>query len=121
MTIPIDQNTFPPPAPRLGESSRPVESEYEKIIRRKAPDATAKEDAVRSARKRLEDARAALQSAQDSSSPEDWIYRPKGPYMRGVSPTVRFPRPEYAERLAALEADVKAAEANLEEVERKQS
>ena len=74
----------------------------------------ANEARVRAARARVDAARAALGDAQDNSTPDDWIYlarnNPAGPR--------RIPRPEYAERLQGLEADVLVAQDELARAER---
>jgi hypothetical protein len=113
VTIPVDQ--FPPPAPRKLATSPREETEYEKIIRRKAPEPDTSE--LKAAQKRLADAKAALEDEQNSTRPEDWIYRQNNTGRGG--PTLRYPTPEYAERLAARESDVKKAQEDLETVERK--
>lgn len=102
------------PAPEPGQRalSPPAETEYEKIIQRKPP---ARDDSeVVAAKRRLEEARQALEQARESASPDDWIYTGN----RGPGPR-RYARPEYLERLARLEADVRAAEEKLAEAERK--
>jgi len=116
LTIPIDQNRLAPPAPTQLAPAPREETEYEKIIRRKP--AVPDEAEVKAAQKRLANAKDALQQEQESNRPEDWIRRPKG--GGPGTGTLRFPRPEYAERLAAREADVKAAEEQLAEAERKE-
>jgi multidrug efflux pump subunit AcrA (membrane-fusion protein) len=81
----------------------------EELIRRRP--AAPNDTAVRSAQARLEQARAALAAAQASSAPDDWIYFGAG---RG-----RAPRPEYEARLDSLDSEVKAAEQQLADEERK--
>jgi hypothetical protein len=113
VAIPVDQ--FPPPAPKRLAPAPRAESEYEKIIRRKAPEPDTSE--LKAAQKRLADAKAALEEEQNSNRPEDWIYRQNNTGRGG--PTLRYPKPEYAERLAARESDVKKAQEDLDTVERK--
>lgn len=87
--------------------------DYPEIIRRRAPvdDNAAR---VAQARERLEAARAALAAAQESSSPDDWIYLgPRNPL--GMK---RAPRPEYEARLSRLEREVRLAEEALAAAER---
>jgi hypothetical protein len=80
----------------------------EELIRRRPVQPN--EAAVRGAQARLDRARAALDSAQNNSLAEDWIY-----YGNGH----RGPRPEYAARLEALDSELKAAEQQLADEERK--
>ena len=91
-----------------------VETENERIIRRRpAPDADAP---LKSARTRLEAAKAALEEAQNNSLAEDWIYfGPNG----AAAGQRRVPKPEYLARLEALQASVKAAEDTVALEERK--
>ena len=88
-------------------------AENEAIIRSR-PAAEPSEERVRVARIKAAAARAALDSAQNNSSPEDWIYfgpgNPAG--MR------RAPRPEYEARLQQLEREVQAAEEEVRRAER---
>lgn len=74
----------------------------------------AAEERVRLARSRVDAARAALEDAQNNSTPDDWIY------FQRVNPTAprRAPRPEYAERLQRLEDGLLAAEEDLARAER---
>jgi len=83
------------------------ESENEKIIRRRPPEPD--RSAVLAATRALEEARQALAAAQESSTPDDWIYFGTG----------RAPRPEYLARLESLETRVKGAETALADAERK--
>ena len=83
------------------------QAENEAIIRR-LPEANPAEERVRLARLRAATARAALESAQSSSTPEDWIY------FRGG----RAPRPEYEARLQQLERDVQQTEEDVRAAER---
>ncbi len=98
------------PPPIVSQAQR-GESENERIIRRRPPPVD--EGPVRLAQQRLDAAKLALANAQESSTPDDWIYHG---YFNG---TRRSPRPEYSERLEALDAAVKQAEASLAEAERK--
>ena len=82
--------------------------ENEQVIRRRAP-ADPREAKVAAAQARLEQAKQALESAQASSTPEDWIY---------MGPGRRAPRPEYEARLNQLEQQVRAAEESLRVAER---
>src|SRR5688572_14358521 len=68
--IPVDN--FPPQAPKKLAASPREETEYEKIIRRKPP--VKDESEVVVAKRRLEEAKLALEQARESASPEDWIY-----------------------------------------------
>lgn len=81
-------------------------AENEEIIRRSPPDTGV--DRVRAARLKAAAARSALESAQNNSTPEEWIYFPGG----------RAPRPEYEARLAHLEREVQAAKEALRDAER---
>ena len=92
----------PPAATARGET------ENERIIRRRPPEPDQRP--LDEARQQLDTARAALEAAQASSTPEDWIY---------FGNSRRAPRPEYLARLESLEAQVKAAEANVAEHERR--
>jgi len=80
----------------------------EELIRRRP--ASPNEAAVRNAQARLDRARAALENAQNNSVAEDWIY-----YGNGH----RGPRPEYAARLDSLDAELKAAQEQLADEERR--
>jgi len=80
----------------------------EELIRRRP--ASPNEAAVRNAQARLDRARAALENAQNNSVAEDWIY-----YGNGH----RGPRPEYAARLESLDAELKAAQEQLADEERR--
>jgi hypothetical protein len=83
-------------------------SNIEELVRRRP--AEPNEAAVRDAQARVDRARAALDNAQNNSIAEDWIY-----YGNGH----RGPRPEYAARLESLDTELKAAEQQLAEEERK--
>ena len=83
-------------------------AENEEIIRRRpAPDPGV--ERARAARLKASAARAALESAQNNSTPEDWIYFPGNR---------RAPRPEYELRLQQLERDVNMAEEEARTAER---
>ena len=86
--------------------------DYAEIIRRRA--LVDDEARIIQARERLEAARQALAAAQESSTPDDWIYfGPNNPLgMR------RAPRPEYQARLENLERNVQIAEEQLRMAER---
>jgi hypothetical protein len=86
--------------------------DYAEIIRRPAP--ADGEVRVVLARERLEAARRALAAAQESSTPDDWIYVGPGNPL-GMK---RVPRPEYQARLENLERDVQIAEDMLRSAER---
>ena len=89
------------------------QAENEAIIRRlPAPDPS--EERIRVARLKAAAARSALESAQNNSSPDDWIYfGPGNPVgMR------RAPRPEYEARLQQLERDMQAADEEVRRAER---
>lgn len=87
--------------------------DYAEIIRRRPP-VDESEIRIAEARERLEAARRALAVAQESSTPDDWIYvGPRNPLgMR------RVPRPEYQARLENLERNVQIAEEQLSQAER---
>jgi hypothetical protein len=91
---------------------RATAPDYAEIIRRRAP--VDDEARIIQARERLEAARQALAAAQESSTPDDWIYfGPNNPLgMR------RAPRPEYQARLENLERNVQIAEEQLRTAER---
>lgn len=82
-------------------------AENEEIIRRSPPVDPGIEQ-VRVARMKAAAARAALESAQNNSTPEDWIYFPGG----------RAPRPEYEVRLQQLDREVQRAEEDVRVAER---
>lgn len=82
-------------------------AENEEIIRRTPPVDPGIERA-RVARLKAAAARSALESAQNNSTPEDWIYFPGG----------RAPRPEYQARLQQLEQEVQRAEEDARNAER---
>lgn len=104
----IDTNALPTAAwPSLPQSAGARDLE-ELIVRRPAQPSDA---GVRAAQARLDRARAALDEAQNNSTPDDWIYF--GRTQR------RAPRPEYEARLSSLEAEVGAAQAQLDDEERK--
>ena len=84
-------------------------AENEEIIRRTPPPDPGIEK-VRIARLKAATARAALESAQNNSTADDWIYFGAG---RG-----RAPRPEYEARLMQLERDVQQAEEEVRIAER---
>ena len=85
----------------------------EKIIRRRPPEPD--RSAVLAATHALDEARKALIAAQESSTPEDWIYfGPNNPV--GM---LRAPKPEFQARLESLEKQVKVAEITLDDAERK--
>ena len=83
------------------------QAENEEIIRRR-PDPAPGEERLRSARLKAAAARAALEAAQNNSTPDDWIYSPGG----------RAPRPEYEARLQQLEREALAAEEEARNAER---
>lgn len=87
--------------------------DYAEIIRRRAP-VDENEVRVAAARERLEAARQALAAAQESSTPDDWIYVGPGNPL-GMK---RVPRPEYQVRLENLERNVQIAEEQLRTAER---
>lgn len=99
------------PGPR-GQVQASPPPDYAEIIRRRAP--VDDEARIIQARERLEAARQALAAAQESSTPDDWIYvGPNNPLgMR------RAPRPEYQARLDNLERNVQIAEEQLRTAER---
>lgn len=111
--VPIDVDPYPPAAaPYKPPVALSRGEDLDQIIRRRP--AAANDARVRAAQARLDAARAALEAAQASSTPEDWVYfgiRPGGPN--------RMPRPEYLARLESLDADVKAAEGQLADEERR--
>jgi hypothetical protein len=82
-------------------------AENEEIIRRRPP-VDANVDRARAARLKAAAARAALESAQNNSTPDDWIYFPRG----------RAPKPEYEARLQQLERDAQLAEDEARAAER---
>ena len=82
-------------------------AENEEIIRRR-PAVDPGVERARVARLKAAAARSALESAQNNSTPEDWIYFPGG----------RAPRPEYEARLQQLERDASAAEEEARSAER---
>ena len=82
-------------------------AENEEIIRRSPPVDPGIERA-HAARLKAAAARSALESAQNNSTPEDWIYFPRG----------RAPKPEYVLRLQQLERDAIAAEEEARSAER---
>lgn len=87
--------------------------DYAEIIRRRPP-VDENEARILQARERLEAARQALAAAQESSTPDDWIYvGPRNPL--GMK---RVPRPEYQARLENLERNVQIAEDQLRQAER---
>jgi hypothetical protein len=86
--------------------------DYAEIIRRRPP--APDEARIDAARDRLEAARRALADAQESASPDDWIYFGPGNPL-GMR---RAPRPEYQERLERLEREVLIAEERLSQAER---
>ena len=105
----IDISALPTvPAWRESLAQSAGAADIEDLIRRRptAPN----EAAVRAAQARRDRARAALDSAQNNSLAEDWIY-----YGNGH----RGPRPEYAARLDSLDAELKAAEQQVADEERK--
>ena len=83
-------------------------AENEEIIRSRPPE-DPNFERVRIARLKAAAARAALESAQNNSTPDDWIYFPN---------QHRAPRPEYEARLLQLERDAIAAEEELRNAER---
>jgi hypothetical protein len=87
------------------------ETVYEQIIRRRT---VVDDREVKAAEKALEAARSALRNAQENSTAEDWIYAGG----RWGKPS-RFPTPEYAARIEALEKQVKQSEEALAEAERR--
>ena len=107
MSIEPGDHTVRLPDPPAANGAR-AETEYEQIIRRK-PAADPRDAKVAEARTRLLRAQEALQVAQESASPEDWIY---------MGPGRRAPRPEYEARLNQLDANVRAAEETLRVAER---
>ena len=80
----------------------------EEIIRR-TPPVDPNIEKVRSARLKAAAARAALESAQNNSTPDDWIY---------FANQRRAPRPEYEARLLDLEREVQQAEEEVRAAER---
>ena len=96
--------------PAMASRSR---STNEEIIRRR-PDDSKQDAAVRAARLKVATARSALDDAQNSSTPDDWIYFGSGNPV-GMR---RAPRPEYQDRLAKLEGDLRRAEEELRTAER---
>jgi hypothetical protein len=113
ITVPIEQNKLAPPPPKSLATPPREESEYEKIIRRKP--AANDDSEIVTAKRRLDEAKRALEQARESASPDDWIYTGNRPGF-GLR---RHARPEYLERLERLEADVRAAEEKLAEAERR--
>jgi hypothetical protein len=98
------------PGPRAGQVQ--ATPDYAEIIRRRPP--VDDESRIIEARQRLEAARQALAAAQESSTPDDWIYvGPRNPL--GMK---RVPRPEYQARLENLERNVQIAEEQLRTAER---
>jgi hypothetical protein len=107
--VPLDIDTSAlPAAPEWSLPERAGTSDIEELIVRRP--AQPSDAAVRAAQARLDRARAALQPAQDNSLAEDWISFGNGR---------RAPRPEYAARLEALDAEVKSAEQALADEERR--
>jgi hypothetical protein len=101
----------PNSAPSASTATPQVQPDYEQIIRRRK---VVDDSEVKAAERALAAARAALQEAQENSTPEDWQYF-GGRWGRGG----RFPKPEYAARLEALEQGVKQAEGALTEAQRR--
>lgn len=111
LTIDPGQHVAPSPP-----ATRPP-SEYERMLR--TPPAAivavdAREQRIRAARAKFEEARRALDDAQNNSSAEDWIYLgPNNPVgMR------RMPRPEYQARLETLSNNLARAQEELRAAER---
>ena len=82
-------------------------AENEEIIRSR-PSVDPAIEQVRLARLKAAAARAALESAQNNSTPDDWIYFPRG----------RAPRPEYEARLQQLEREAIEADEEARAAER---
>lgn len=82
-------------------------AENEEIIRRR-PAVDPNAERARAARLKAATARSALESAQANSTPDDWIYFPRG----------RAPRPEFEARLQQLEREAIAAEEEARSAER---
>lgn len=97
----LSQTPAAPTAPGYLETRRNAEAAYDARLR--------------AARSRLDAARAALEDAQNNSTPDDWIYLQRSNNSPGPR---RVPRPEYAERLASLEGDLLAAQDELARAER---
>lgn len=91
---------------------RATAPDHAEIIGRRAP--ADDEARIVQARARLEAARQALAAAQESSTPDDWIYVGPGNPL-GMK---RVPRPEYQARLENLERNVQIAEEQLRRAER---
>ena len=108
VVVPIDVDYPPVAAPWRPPVAMSGGEEVEQIIRRRP--ASSDDSRVRAAQARLDHARAALESAQNNSAPEDWIY---------LGNRHRAPRPDYLARLESLQADVNAAEQQLADEERR--
>ena len=104
----IDTSALPTASPQDFAQAAGARDVEELIVRRPPQPSDA---GVLAAQVRLDRARAALQDAQDNSTAEDWIY-----FGRAQR---RAPRPEYAARLDSLGAEVNAAQAQLDDEERK--
>jgi hypothetical protein len=104
----IDTSALPTASPRDFAQAAGARDVEELIVRRPPQPSDA---GVRAAQARLDRARAALEYAQDNSTAEDWIYF--GRTQR------RAPRPEYEARLNSLQAEIDAAQSQLDDEERK--
>jgi hypothetical protein len=109
--IDVDTTTTAVSPSRIPDILAQSPADTEIVIRRAAP---TYDERVRAAQLRLDNARAALDDAQNNSLAEDWIYlgsnNPVG--MR------RMPRPEYQARLDGLAQELAAAQAAYDDVRR---
>jgi len=115
-TVIVDPDANTARLPDVAQSA--AQSEAERVIRsgqlENASSQKRAESTLRAAESNLVAAKKALEEAQNNSLAEDWFYVAAGPDGRSH----RVPRPAYAERLNALEANIKVAEANLADAQR---
>ena len=97
---------------RIPEMLARTPIDHEAVVRRPA---VTGEERLRGAAQRLETARAALQVAQETSDPNDWIYIARAPGSNGPR---RAPKPEYLARVQGLEMEVAAAEESYDSLRR---
>jgi hypothetical protein len=94
--------------PHVPDSTSPATaSDYERIIEN--PTAGNSGSDLRLAQQRFDAAKSALKDAQDNSPATDWTY------LGNPAGTRRMPKPEYTARLDRLNAEVAAAQANLDQ------
>ena len=108
----VDTERTAIPPERIPEMLARTPIDHEALVRRPA---VSGEERLKGAAERLETARAALQVAQETSDPNDWILIARTPGSTGPR---RAPRPEYLARLQGLESEVAAAEESYDTLRR---